>query len=286
MRAIHVIALSGFGAAGLVFALVRSSAVSLPLAATPPTGTAVAPPPRNSEPLGGAVSPAAVTEALTCIQNALGGVSAFAAVTSLRTIATTKVTVISGPRPIAVKREISVQFPDRFKLAEVQTNPPRGSAGLTLVRGFNGNVPLSDLPPPPDEAVPTVGPGTRRLFVEEVLMRLPRELPNVRLSQRTIQDAGQERIAITASGLPGLDATLFAVPGTCMPVAIQYNRTSPFAGRVTQRVALSQFRRFNGILFPTVLRTTQNGEPWADEYVSEVLVNKPFDEGHFRAGGK
>ncbi len=283
VRTVCVIALSGSVVmSSLGLALVRSPAWPVSAPTTQSITTAFLPPVPAAGLQSGSPEPA--NAGLSCLQQALGGVAAFAGVSSLRITAETKVTVTSGPRPMASKREIGVVFPDRYRI----TNAPLGSAGATIVSGFNGNVPLSNMRPPGQSAA-TVEPVTRRRFVQQILMRLPRELPGIRLSPRTMQDAGQERLAFDASGsgYPGLDATLLADPRTCMPVAIEYSESDPFANRrVTERVALSQYRRFGGILFPTLLRTTRDGKPWSDELVSEVLVNVPFDDGYFRAGGK
>jgi len=122
-------------------------------------------------------------------------------------------------------------------------------------------------------------------FVREMLKRLPLELPDVRLSQRTTLDAGQERLAIDASGLDGLDVTLLADPRTCVPIALQYVAPSP-TGSDPSRVELSQYRRFGGILVPTVLKTTKNGEHWEEEYDSEIQVNVTLGDEYFRSSGR
>jgi hypothetical protein len=53
------------------------------------------------------------TSALTCIQAALGGTAAFAAVSSLYIKGETKPSQTSGLRPLPGTRAISVVFPDR-----------------------------------------------------------------------------------------------------------------------------------------------------------------------------
>jgi len=207
----------------------------------------------------------------------------FAEVSSLRIIGNTKPTAATtGFHPVANKREIGVLFPDRYKQQNVETGARPGQAPLTMVVGFNGNELLSISPRPPDRVIARVMNTVRVGFVREMLMRLPRDLPDIRLSQRTMQDSGHERLAIDASGLDGLDATLLADPRTCMPVAVQYSKASVTAGSDTYRVELSQYRRFGGILFPTVLKTAKNGERWEEEYASEVRVNAPFDDAYFR----
>jgi hypothetical protein len=219
---------------------------------------------------------------LACIQNALGGAQVFAGVTSLRIVGNTKPLATTGMRPVANKWEIGVLFPDRYRRSSEQTDAEPGSAPLTTLSGFKGNELLSGLmtPRPPDDVVPKWLHGQRVTFVREMLMRLPRELAGVRLSQRTTLDAGQERLAIDASGLDDLDVTLLADPRTCMPVALQYRTYSD-----TYRVELSGYRRFGGILFPTVLRIAKNGEPHQEEYDSEVQVNARLDDKYFRGGG-
>ena len=224
----------------------------------------------------------AATSGLACIQNALGGVTAFAGVSSFRIKGITKVTKTTGMRPVPSNREIGVQFPDRFKYLNVQTDPPHGSPPLISLTGFNGDVYLSNMPKPPDQALQRLEAAARASFVRQIMMRLPRELPNVRISeQRISQEGGQGRLAVDLSGLPGLEGTLLADSRSCMPVAIQF-----ISGSITDRIALSDYRRFGGILFPTVLKTTRNGDPLEEEYDSEVQVNPRFDADYFRNSGR
>jgi hypothetical protein len=101
-----------------------------------------------------------------------------------------------------------------------------------------------------------------------------------------VLDAGQERLAIDASDLAGLDVTLLADAGTCMPVAFEYRQSNTTAGIDAYRVELSQYRRFGGILFPTVLRTTKNGAPWEEEHDAEIEVNARLDDAYVRESGR
>jgi hypothetical protein len=219
---------------------------------------------------------------LACIQDALGGARAFGGVSSVRIIGTTKPTApLTGPHPLPGKREIGVVFPDRYKQQNGPLDTLPGQASPAITVGFNGNVLLGS-PKPPDEVARGLLPIVRQGFVREILMRLPRELPEVNLSQRVTRDAGQERLAIDASGSTGLVATLLADSQTCLPVALQYAKAAIRAGSDTYRIDLSAYRRFGGILFPTVLRTTRNGQPWQDEYDSDIQVNVPFDDAYFR----
>lgn len=288
VRAIFAIPLGVLLAVVVVFALGRRPTwlvLSAPRGGTSSESLSPLPPPPGQAQQGPSSTPA--VPGLACIQDALGGVQVFAGVSSLRIVGSTKVTATTGMRPLPNKREIGVVFPDRYKQTNVEKDPAPGHVPLASLAGFNGNELLSGLmtPRPPDDAVPKWMHGVRLGFVREMLMRLPRELADVRLSQRTTIDAGQERLAIEASGLDDLDTTLLADPRTCMPVAVQYTGASP-TGPDPYRVDLSEYRRFGGILFPTVLKTTKNGEPWVEEYDSEIQVNAPLSDEYFRSSGR
>lgn len=209
------------------------------------------------------------TSALTCIQNALGGSAAFAAVSSLYIKGDTKPSQDSGPRPIPGTREISVVFPDRYLLAQ-QPSRPRDSALSSMV-GFDKGVLLSS-PRHPDAK--RAEASAHRSFAHQMLMRLPRKLAGVRLSQRVTSDSGHERLAIEASGADGLKATLLVDRETCVPIALQYNTvTASMSGLA--RVDLSEYRPFGGIRFPTVLKTSIAGQPYHEERVTSIEVNSP-----------
>jgi hypothetical protein len=217
---------------------------------------------------------------LRCIQNALGGAKELASLSSVRFIGNTKPRATSRYRPYATRIEIGVVFPDRFKLQTVQTDAPAGLQSLSGLVGFNGDVLLAN-PRVPDPAVPKVMPRARQEFVRQMLMRLPREVAGVRLSQRVARDAGEERLAIDAFS-PGLVATLLADVHTCMPIALQYTTVSMAEGSDAYRVDLSEYRQFGGIRFPTLLRKAKNGEAWEDEQDVKVEVNASFDDRYFR----
>jgi len=285
VRAVHVIALCVLLVlVGLMLAFGRSCFLPARPPAAPTTSSAFpptpsAPEPRSTGPGQQVESTTPATAALACIQNALGGVQEFAGVTSFRIVGKTKPTAPgSGWSPVSNKREIIVVFPDRYRHSNVQTDTPPGSAPLTSIVGFDGDEILSSvgaagktmsLPP---EVLHRGMADARRSFVRTILTRLPREMPGVRLSQRTMLDSGQERLAIDAFGPSGLDATLLADLQTCMPVALQYSEAS-VTGPARYRRDLSEYRRFGGILFPTVLKITRDGAPYEDEQVSEVKMN-------------
>jgi hypothetical protein len=216
-----------------------------------------------------AVSPGPATDGLACIQNALGGVRAFAGVSSLRILANTKP---AEPARAANRREIGMVFPDRYKRHDVGTGRHEG---LEVISGFNGNLLLRS-PRPPAEIADAMMLSGRREFIQQVLRRLPRQVPGVSMSRRTGRDGAHERLAIDAEGAGGL-ATLLADPRTCMPIALEFMN-----GTLAYRIDLSEFRRFGGILFPTLLRTWRDGELWTDEYVSDVQVNAPIEAAFFR----
>jgi hypothetical protein len=211
------------------------------------------------------------TPALACIQNALGGTAAFAAVTSLHIQAEKRPLQQSGMRPAAGTREINVVFPDRYRRDEVGRPFRPGEGEIRSVEGFNKGVLLSTFAhPDPNRGLVLA----RQDFNRQMLMRLPRQVAGVRLSQRMTTDSGRERLAIEASGTAGVEATLLVDRATCVPVALLYTRvSSTFRG--VARVDLSGYRLFGGIRFPTVLRTSRDGEPYQEERVNLVEVNSP-----------
>jgi hypothetical protein len=252
---------------GLVFLFRRTSTPPVPSPAQPTSADELA-------------VPAGAPPDLACVQNALGGTRELAALRSVRFIGNTKPRATTRPRPYATRIEIGMVFPDRFKLQTVQTDAPAGLQSLSGIVGFNGGVLLAN-PPVPEPAVPKVMPRARQEFVRQILMRLPREVAGIRLSQRIARDAGQERLAIDAFG-PALVATLLADVHTCMPIAVQYTTVSMAEGSDTYRVDLSEYRQFGGIRFPTLLKKAKNGEAWEDEHDVKVEVNASFDDRHFR----
>ena len=258
-------------AVGWLFAFDRSSTLPVPPAANKrPASTREVPPP--PPPLRSAMDrPSTVLPppGLTCLQNALGGAKAFAGVSSLYIVGRTKPIQTTGMRPVSNNRELSVVLPHRYRRADLQTDIPSGWVPLQSVVGFNGPLILSEPRGPEDAAVMR---SARKEFVREMLMRLPGELADVLLSQRPTHDAGRERFAIDAYLSDELVATLTADAQSCMPVELQYKNTSD---ALPYTVELSEYRRFGGIQFPTVLRTMRNGQPWAEEQDSDVRLNSP-----------
>lgn len=233
--------------------------------------------PPQAEPQA-APQPAEPPPGLVCIQSALGGVRAFAGVSSLRIIADTKPVATSGMRPIPGRQEINVVFPDRYKRAHVG-HPP---TPLSSTTGFDGDAILSGLGPADamrSLRTPDAMRNARLQFMREMLMRLPRALPGVTLTQRVASDGGRERLAIDVSGPDRFQATLLADPNTCVPVALQYamNRLD----RMIVRTELSEYRAFGGIRFPTMLKTSHGGIPYTEERVSRVEVNAPGADQYF-----
>ena len=105
-----------------------------------------------------------------------------------------------------------------------------------------------------------------------MLMRLPRKMPGVKLVQRAASDSGRDRLAVEASGTEGFRSTLLVDRSTCVPVALLYNSVTPSLSGLA-RVDLSGYRRFGGIGFPTILRTSIAGSPYREERVMSVEVN-------------
>jgi len=103
-----------------------------------------------------------------------------------------------------------------------------------------------------------------------MLMRLPRTLPGVKLSQHVTTDSGRERLAVEAFATDDFRATLLADRGSCVPIALQF-----VVVKDAWRVDLSEYVTFGGIKFPTVLRESINGLPFREERVTSVEVNTP-----------
>jgi hypothetical protein len=220
---------------------------------------------------------------LACIQNALGGVQAFAGVSSLRIVSDTKPVATTGSRPIPGRQEMSVIFPDRYKRAHVGTPPGVTGHTLSSTTGFDGDAILSGMGPPDAMRrmeTPDATRHARLQFMREMLMRLPRALAGVTLSQRVMDDGGQERLAIDASGPYGFRGTLLADARTCVPIAFQYAGT-PFSRTAITRTDLSEYHAFGGIRFPTMLKTSHGGTPYTEERVSRVEVNAPGADQYF-----
>jgi hypothetical protein len=222
-------------------------------------------------------SPAADAEsALACVQDALGGTRAFADVRSLRLRADTRPTAASGPAPPPGQREMVVVLPDRYRRSDFGLPPTSGgTGGLSSVIGFDRSRLLSS-PRGFDPKVSLV--RARQDFERQMLMRLPRKLPGVRLMQRVVVGSSRERLALDAVGSDGSTATLLVDRRTCVPVALQYTAF----GSVT-RVELSDYRAFGGIRLPTVLTSSVNGQPFAEERVSAVELNTADAETYFPA---
>lgn len=219
------------------------------------------------------------TEALTCIQRALGGTAAFAAVSSLYIVGTTRPLQDSGMRPVPGAREISVVFPDRYRRADRGQPLKAGEGGMSSTVGFDRDMILSN---PRHWEPKRAEVSARQDFARQMLMRLPRTSSGVRLSQHVVTDSGRERLAVEAFGPDGYRATLLADRGSCEPIALQFVVVT---GTVKNawRVDLSEYRAFGGIKFPTLLRESIDGLPSREERVTSVEVNTPTAAKGFAA---
>jgi hypothetical protein len=226
-------------------------------------------------------APADATSALTCIQTALGGTVAFAAVSSLYIVGATRPLQDSGMRPIPGTRSISIVFPDRYRRVEVGQPLMAGEGGMRSTVGFDRGLLLSN-PRNPNAQRDWV--FARQEFARQVLMRLPRTLPGVRLTQQVTTDSGRERLAVEAFGPDGFRAALVADRGSCVPIALQYAFVAGTV-RTDIRVDLSEYRAFGGVRFPTVLKESRDGLPYSEERVTSVEVNTPAAAKGF-AGGR
>lgn len=207
---------------------------------------------------------AETTSVLTCMQDALGGTAAIAAVSSLHIRAETKPTRDSGLRPPPGTREISVVFPDRYLRADA------GDRGLNSSVGFNRDVILSN-PRSPDAA--RAERAAHVDFSRQMLMRLPGKSAGVKLVPRVTNDAAGDQVAIDVSDAHGFAATLLVNRRTCVPRAVEYMVLGAVRG--LRRVDLSEYRSFGGVRFPTVLRTSVEGSPFTEERVTSIEVNTP-----------
>lgn len=219
------------------------------------------------------------TQGLACVQRALGGTAAFAAVSSLSITAATRPLQDSGMRPVPGTREINVVFPDRYRRTERGLPLRAGEGDLSSTVGFDRDVVLSN----PRQADPKRAElSARQDFARQMLMRLPRALPGVRLSGHLATDSGRERLALNATGPDGFSATLLADRASCIPVALQFEFVT---GTVKDawRVDLGDYLPFGGIKFPTLLRESLNGQPLREERVTTVEVNTPTAAKRFAA---
>jgi hypothetical protein len=157
-------------------------------------------------------------------------------------------------------------FPDRYKRSDLPSAPASISVGSII--GFDRDTILSN-PRLPDTDV--AKRSARLDLSRQMLMRLPREMAGFHLSDRTMADGGEERLAIEVSGEGGYRATLLADRNTCVPFAVQYQ-----VGLLRLRVELSDYRTYGGIRFPGRLTTLREGAPFAEEQVSNIDVN-PHD---------
>ncbi len=280
MRAAHVIVVSALATGGLALVFAFDRSPPLPFAAAPPQPSTTAAPaglPARSPFAARGTAAGSATTGLACIQEALGGVTAFAGVSSIRITGHTKAAASSGMRPLPNNREIRAVFPDHYSRTDVETAPPKGLSAMTSVVGFSRRVPLSK-PGGPD--VTATLRSAQREFVREMLMRLPRQFGDVRLSQR-MGGSPPQQLTIAAFGPDGLDGTLLADARTCVPLALLYQ-----TGSFTYRIDLSGYRPFGNIRFPTVLKTTRNGQAWMEEYDSDIQVNPPDAEAYFATAGQ
>jgi hypothetical protein len=120
---------------------------------------------------------------------------------------------------------------------------------------------------------------TQEDFARQMLMRLPRSLPNLNFAQHVTHDGSQERLAIEAAGPRGFRAILLADAHTCVPVALEY-----IAAGAAKRVDLSAYRLVDGIRFPTMLKTSRDEAPFLEESVSKIEVNAPNVNADFATG--
>ncbi|MEO8484390.1 MAG: hypothetical protein ABI634_19440 [Acidobacteriota bacterium] len=217
---------------------------------------------------------------LACIQEALGGVRAFANVSSLRFFGETKPAVSAGPRSLPGTREIRVVFPDSYKRIDLGQVPGVAGATLGSTIGFDHSLMLS-APRSPDLAQSMR--SARLDFARQMWPRFPRSAAGVTVSPRVIREGSRERVALDLAGSDGFQATLLADAVSCVPMALEYSTTTQRPSTMT-RVDLSEYREFGGIRFPTVLATSTDGHATVVEHVSRIELNAPDSRQYFAAG--
>jgi hypothetical protein len=219
-------------------------------------------------------------QGVACVQTALGGARAFARVSSLRIVGETRPVASDRPASLPGTREIRVVFPDKYERIDVGRPPKFPDTTLSSTIGFNGRRILSvPRAPDPDRATRSA----RWDFARQMWMRLPRSLAGVQMSRRVVREQNRQRLALDLAGSDGFRATLLADPASCVPVALEYpTNTTPHS--TTTRVDLAEYRAFGGIRFPTVLTTSEGGQPLVVEHVSQVEVNAANSRQYFAPG--
>ena len=247
--------------------------------ATPglPSTTQTPPRPSPSGSVQKAVPPTPATAALRCIQNALGGTNEVAALSSVRFVGKTK--------PTATTRPLTVRHSDRNRHGvpgPVQTSD-RADRWIAVPEE-HGRVQRRGAPGKPESARCRRSQGDAegaagicQADADAAASGVGRRPPFPARGARRRSGATHH-----PAFSPALVATLWRT-STRACLSHFSTRKSPWRkARTLSGVDLSEYRRFGGIRFPTLLRQAKNGPAWEDEYDVNVEVNASFDDRYFR----
>jgi hypothetical protein len=261
--------------------------------------------------------PSTWREAVACVQTALGGTRAIAAVKSLRMTSTIRPPLGGRGDVQPGQYVVSFAFPDRYKEVEASylVEPDGTRRPLpTSTWGLNGTQSLGSMDGRPSPAPAWELIVARRNFAHltlALLVRVP-AITGARLTLgKTIAaDDGKAVLTIQMNGKDDLNGTLEIDAATCQPRALQWTRPAtigdalsesrsqarpkppitaviaaaagaPPAGTRTVRVTLSDYRAFDGIRFRTTWRRATDGVPDAEQRVTSIEINPTFDAETF-----
>lgn len=92
---------------------------------------------------------------------------------------------------------------------------------------------------------------------------------------------GKDAIGLNVTNKSGLDVNLYFDTKTCLLVKQEYPSQDENGKEVTQTVFLRDFKRFNGIAFPTKLEIQHDGKKFVTAQFSTVELHEKIDENLF-----
>ena len=247
-----------------------------------------------------------VPDALSCARGAIGG----DAVTHVRSLLIRKVRnpAAGAKGGLRAEEHLAIALPDRYR-EEVRSDLPNYS--LISIRGFKGDVPFERSTVNGESSSHAVRPealkAAKQQFARELLVWLIRDSPAFPLqwaladsnkvpTDRPSKRVPANRLALGATGPEGFNATLLLDAITCHPVALTYERRATIADfRAEQangisvvgdtrleRLDLSDYRSFGGVMFPTRIKMSIGPRAISDERVTEIEVNPALPADEFR----
>jgi len=250
---------------------------------------------------------ASPSSAVACAQKALGDPAAIGRIRSLRVSSEIRPPAREGILPAT--REFAFAFPDKYKSTSASVLASKDGSSderrLMSVVGFNGRTLLTSMGVgnPTTKVTGDTAPafiGAKHEFARNVLILLVRPTPAIadKLSVRG-SHLGSE-YGISVAGPDNFAATLLLDPSSCRPLALVFERpqnladprpaakagssTTSFAFTkklVQVRIELSEYRPFTGVLFPTLLKTSVDAQPVAEELITGVQVNPTLPANYF-----